>query len=133
MVYDVIPKFIKQAYEGKPLTIYGDGSQSRDFTCVYDIIEGFLRAGVYSGIEGEVVNIGSGITYSILNVAESIRCYAQITWNKEPTIKFLEPRLAEVKCLVCDNSKAEKLLSWKPSTSFEECLLDSINWLKGGC
>lgn len=129
MVYDVIPRFIKQAYDGKPLTIYGEGSQSRDFTCVYDIVQGLLMAGLNPDVVGEVINLGTGETHSVLDIAKLVKHCIRDILEKDVSFEFSKARLAEVKCLICDSAKAEKLLGWKSSTSLEQCIQDCIVWL----
>ena len=108
----VMGKFIQQTREGKNLTIYGDGQQRRDFTYVQDVVQANILASTAEGISGEAFNIGNGDNRSINQIAEPFR----------KTIDYLEPRI-EPKVTLADNSKAKKLLGWKPSG-------DVIEWLE---
>ncbi|MHA1377699.1 MAG: GDP-mannose 4,6-dehydratase [Candidatus Helarchaeota archaeon] len=122
--YDVIPKFINLALEGKPLTIYGSGEQSRDFTYVEDMIEGFLIMGGDKKAIGKAVNFGTGIDVSINEIAEKVVKYS----NSKSDIVHIEKRLAEVQRLICDYSKAKELFGWKPKISIDEGIKKNIEW-----
>jgi UDP-glucose 4-epimerase len=105
-----IAKFIKQRKEGKPITIWGDGSHTRDFTHVQDVVAANLLAAESSEVsKGEVLNIGAGRNISVMTLAELIG--GPVVHEEER----LEPAHA-----LADNSKARKLLDWKPTAVFEE-------------
>lgn len=111
-----IGKFLKQRQAGKPLTIWGDGTQTRDFTHVRDVVKANLLAAESDKVgKGEVINIGAGKNFSINKIAELIG---------GPTIH--EPARLEPHDTLADNSLAKKLLGWKPEVSLEE----GINELK---
>ena len=124
--YDVIPKFIQLALENKPLTIYGDGNQSRDFTYVSDTVSGFLTMGCRKEAVGKAVNFGSGKDYTINETSKLIKelsgSSSEITHEKE--------RPAEVNRLICDYGLAKKLFGWEPKISLEEGLRRNIEWEK---
>ena len=124
--YDVIPKFIQLALENKPLTIYGDGNQSRDFTYVSDTVEGFLAMGSRKEAIGKAVNFGSGKDYTINETSRLIKelskSSSEITHEKE--------RPAEVNRLICDYGLAKKLFGWEPKVSLEEGIKKNIEWEK---
>jgi dTDP-glucose 4,6-dehydratase len=124
--YDVIPKFIKLALKGQPLTIYGAGDQSRDFTYVDDMVRGFLLMGSHKSAVGEVVNFGFGKDFSINHTAELIVKLSKSTSK----IVHIEKRMAEVNRLICDNRKAQKLFGWEPEVSLEEGLRRNIEFEK---
>lgn len=106
----VIAKFLKQKKAGLPLTVTGDGSQTRDFTSVHDVVRANLLAATVSDIgSGEVFNIGAGNNRTILEVAELIG----------GEIQYLPPRI-EPKHTLADIGRAEKILGWKPETTLEE-------------
>jgi UDP-glucose 4-epimerase len=105
-----IAKFIKQRQEGKPLTIWGDGSHTRDFTHVRDIVRANLLAARSKSVgRGEVINIGAGRNMGVMQLAELIG--GPVVHEEER----LEPKDA-----LADNSKAKKLLEWSPEVSFED-------------
>lgn len=106
----VIGLFMKQHEEGKPLTVVGDGSQRRDFTHISDVIDAnIIASGLTSGF-GEVYNIGFGINYSILDLANSI----------SNDVKFIPPRVGEVQETLASNSKFKDLTGWMPKVSLME-------------
>ncbi len=124
--YDVIPKFIQLALENKPLTIYGDGNQSRDFTYVIDTVEGFLTMGSRKEAIGKAVNFGSGKDYTINETSKLIKKLSESTSE----IIHEKERPAEVNRLICDYGLAKKLFGWEPKISLEEGLRRNIEWEK---
>ena len=112
----VIGKFLKLKKENKPLTIYGNGKQTRDFVYVNDVVEANILAMKSKKVgKGEVINICSGKNYSINYIAKLIG-------GKKI---YLPARKGEMKHTLGDNSLAKKLLGWKPKISLEE----GINYL----
>ncbi|GBD34498.1 UDP-N-acetylglucosamine 4-epimerase [bacterium HR35] len=107
----VIGRFLKLKKEGKPLTIYGDGKQTRDFVYVDDVVEANILAMKSKKVgKGEVINICYGKNYSINYIAKLIG-------GKRV---YLPARKGEMKHTLGDNSLARKLLGWKPKVSLEE-------------
>lgn len=105
-----IGKFLKQRQAGKPLTIWGDGTQTRDFTHVRDVVRANLLAAESKSVgKGEVINIGAGKNFSINQVAKLIG---------GPTVH--EPARLEPHDTLADNSLARSLLGWKPEVGLEE-------------
>lgn len=105
-----IGKFLKQRQAGKPLTIWGDGTQTRDFTHVRDVVRANLLAAESVKVgKGEVINIGAGKNFSINDVAKLIG---------GPVVH--EPARLEPHDTLADNSLAKKLLGWKPEVKLEE-------------
>lgn len=106
-----IAKFIKQKKEGKPLTILG-GKQTRDFTYVGDVVRANILAMKSDVGRGEVINIGSGINYSIEQIALAI----------SDNVEYLPQRKGEPQDTQADITRAKKLLGWEPT-------VDVIEWL----
>lgn len=105
-----IAKFLQQRSLGRPMTITGDGLQTRDFTHVRDIVRANILAARSARVgKGEVINIGTGQNASIAHVAELIG----------GPIEYIPARL-EPHDTIADNSLAKKLLGWEPSVSLEE-------------
>ncbi len=125
-IYDVVPKFIRLALTNSPLTIYGNGMQTRDFSYVSDTVRGFMLMGSHPKAKGEVVNFGSGREVTIRHLAEAIIKQS----NSKSEISFVEKRLAEVDRLCCDYSKANRLFGWKPLVPLEEGLKKNIEWYR---
>ncbi|MFM2357750.1 MAG: hypothetical protein RJA61_487 [Candidatus Parcubacteria bacterium] len=110
----VIAKFLKQRREGKPLTIVGDGKQTRDFTHVRDVVRANILAMESDKVgKGEVINIGRGKNVSISEVAKLI---------KGP-ISYIPSRL-EPHDTRAGNKKAFKLIGWKPQVDLKEGILE---------
>lgn len=113
--------FLAQIANGKPLTIVGDGSQSRDFTYVLDVVKAFAL-GAESEVFGEIINIGSGNHYSINYLAELLKPIGMTHVPKRPG----EPDITFV-----DIKKAQDLLGYQPQYSFEagvQAMLEQINF-----
>lgn len=122
----VVPNFIMQALRNEPLTIYGDGSQTRSFCYVGDLIEGLVRAMFTPGTKGEVINLGNPDERTILNFAEIIRKIC----NPEVKIEFRPGRQDDPSRRCPDITKAKKLLSWQPSISLEEGLQKTVAYFR---
>lgn len=106
----VIGKFLKQKSEGNPLTITGDGEQSRDFTSVRDVVRANILASESQKVgKGEAINIGAGKDCTINRLADLIG----------GTKKYVEARL-EPKHTLADISKAKELLGWVPEVRLED-------------
>jgi len=112
----VIAKFLKQKREGQPLTITGDGEQTRDYTSVHDVVRAnFLAATHAVAKDGDVFNIGAGDNYSVNVVAKMIG----------GEVVHIPPRL-EPKHTLADNSKAQKILGWTPEVKLEQGIAELL-------
>jgi len=110
--------FLAQLLNNKPLTIVGDGTQTRDFTFVTDVVDACYSAAI-SDITNEIMNVGSDNTYSVNYLVELL--------GGEKT--YIPKRPGEPDCTYADISKIKKLLNWKPKVSFEDgvkIMLDNI-------
>jgi len=106
----VIGKFLKQKKEGTPLTIWGDGSNTRDYTHVSDIVRGNMLAATGAKVgKGEVINLGAGRQVTVNELAEIIG----------GEVVHEEPR-TEPKHTLADTARANELLGWKPSVKIED-------------
>ena len=121
----VVPNFICQALKGKPLTVYGDGSQTRSFCYVDDLVDGLTRL-MSSGIT-EPTNIGNPHEVTILQFAHTIN---GLTDNSAGTILEDKRTQGDPQQRKPDISKAEKLLSWKPQVKLEEGLTRTISYFR---
>ncbi len=121
----VIPNFISQALRGEPLTIYGDGTQTRSFTFVRDEIEGFYRL-LFSD-EVLPVNIGNTRETTMLELAEIIN---QLTGNTAGVTFLPLPHQDDPKKRRPDITKARTILGWEPTVDLEEGLKETIAWFK---
>ncbi|MEL6682364.1 MAG: NAD-dependent epimerase/dehydratase family protein [Pseudomonadota bacterium] len=113
-----VPNFIVQAQTGQPLTIHGDGSQTRSLCYVDDTVDALLRIGLADAAKGEIINVGNPVEMSILEIAETVNAH----FGEPSTIDF-EPRPVDDPTRRCpDISKAKRLLSWTPGVSFKDGL-----------
>jgi nucleoside-diphosphate-sugar epimerase len=114
----VIPKFITALRDGQPLTIFGDGSQSRDFTFVANVVAANLLAMTAPSVSGEVFNVGCGRHTSLNELARQLGELAGAT----PRIDYLPARSGDVPYSLADISKARALLGYEPAVSFSDGL-----------
>lgn len=113
-----VPIFINKALQNQPITIYGDGEQTRDFIYVKDVVKANILA---SQIGNETYNVALGYSTSILELAEKI---IDIT-NSKSQIEFLEERSGDIKHSKADPTKFNDL-GFKPSNSIESALKETI-------
>lgn len=119
----VIPRFMELAQENKPIEIHWDGKQSRDFTCVQDVVEANLLAlKAPATAYGEAFNIACGKTYSILDLVR----FLENTLGHRLAKVFQPMRQGDARKTWADISKARKTLGYKPKVSFEEGL--KLTW-----
>jgi len=119
----VIHVFIHNVIHNRPLTIYGDGLQTRDFIYVEDVAEANLLA-LESDVTGSY-NIGSGSNISIKDLAYKI---LRLMGREDLEIVYDKPRIGDIRHSLADISKATKLLGWKPRIGFEEGLKRTIKY-----
>ncbi len=126
---EVIPRFLVRALAGHPLTIYGDGRQSRDFTHVRDIVRGLRLAAAFDAAVGETFNLGSGRDVTIAVLAILIR---EICGRPSLPIVHYAARPGDLRRLVADASRARRLLGWAPQVGFADGLLELAERIKSG-
>ena len=120
----VIPNFIGQALRGEDLTVYGDGTQTRSFCYIDDLIEGIYRASVYENLNGEVINLGNPEEYKIIDLAKKI--IEKTNSNSKIIFEPLPEDDPKRRCP--DITKAKKILNWEPRISLEEGLEKTIKY-----
>ena len=116
-------RFIKWIDEGKPLELFGDGAQSRDFTFVDDIARGTIAA--LKPVGYEIINLGGGNNPISLNTVIGM---IEKMLGKKAIIQNKEFHIADIKETWANISKANSLLGWKPEVSFEEGIRKSVEW-----
>lgn len=112
----VISIFREQAIAGEPITIYGDGTQTRDFVHVDDIVQANLLAARSDDAAGKAFNVGTGTQITIRELAESIK---EAT-GSDSEIVHKEPREGDIEESVADISRARKLLDYEPKYSISD-------------
>lgn len=120
----VIPRFIKAMLQGQPLTIHGDGLQSRDFTYVANVIQANILACSALGAAGRVFNIACGERHSLLDL---IRLLAEIT-GANPQVVHGPARPGDVMHSQADITAAREILGFKPIINFEQGLRQTVAW-----
>ena len=120
----VVPNFVKQALHGEPLTVYGDGSQTRSFCYVSDLIEGIFR--LLMSDEVEPVNIGNPTEISILEFAERINA---ITGNPAG-IRYEPLPKDDPKQRRPDIGKARRILGWEPEVVLSSGMEGTVAWFQ---
>lgn len=121
---EVIPRFMLRAMAGRRLVIFGDGEQTRDFTCVSDTARGILLAGVIEGVEGETINLGYGREITINQLAEEV---AAVTGRKVQ-VKHDIARPGDTLRLYADTGKARRLLGFEAQVSLRQGLEKLRDW-----
>lgn len=122
----VVSIFGGRMLDDQPVTIYGDGGQTRDFVFVDDVVDAF-RAAMSSG-HGMRLNIGTGQQTS---VSELHAALAAVTGARRPPVHAAE-RAGELRHIALDVQRAATELGWKPSTSLREGLTATVEWLRTG-
>jgi UDP-glucose 4-epimerase len=144
----VIPRFVQQAIQGQPLTVYGDGSQSRCFLHVRDAVEAISTLAECSAAEGQVFNVGSQEEITILELAKIIlqktkqyparkihlveQPSQESDFHPEPNIRFVSYDQAysvgfdDMHRRVPDLTKTQTLTQWKPKISLDQILDDVL-------
>ena len=120
----VVPNFIDQALKGEPITVYGDGSQTRSFCYVSDLIEGIVR--VMGSDLNEPVNLGNPAELSVLDFAKKI---IEITGAKSKII-YEDLPVNDPKVRRPDITKAKAELGWEPKVDLGEGITRTIKWFK---
>lgn len=125
----VIPTIATQALT-RDVVELGAVGPTRDFLYVGDNVAGLIRCGTVPGIEGETLNLGTGIEISIGELAVRIVAALGSSASIVTVDERVRPPEAEVVRLVADTSKARRLLSWEPETPFDEGLRRTLDWLR---
>lgn len=122
---EVIPKFMLRVMAGKPMVIFGDGTQTRDFTYVSDTARGIRLAGEVDAAVGKTLNIGQGREIPIRELADVV---ASVVGRADATVVHDAPRPGDVLRLFADSGKARALLGFEPLVSLSEGLARLYQW-----
>ncbi|MBM3820369.1 MAG: NAD-dependent epimerase/dehydratase family protein [Acidimicrobiia bacterium] len=124
---EVIPKFVLRCLAGKPMVIFGDGRQTRDFTYVSDTAQGILRAGRMEAAIGRTLNLGSGAELSINDLAVAV---ADAAGRPGAAVVHDQPRPGDVLRLYADTAQARAVLGYDPRVSLSEGLGRLLDWYR---
>lgn len=119
-----IHKFIKSILKDQPVTMYGDGSTSRDYTYVDDIVNGILAAVQYDQSLFEIINLGNSYSVSLKDLVSNI----EMVTGKKAMIDQQPEQAGDVPNTFADISKAKRLLNYQPSTQLQEGLKNFYEW-----
>ncbi|WGU93753.1 GDP-mannose 4,6-dehydratase [Paenibacillus dendritiformis] len=121
----VVAIFIKSKLDGKDLSIYGEGSQTRDLLYVEDCARFVVEAGYSDNVNGHIINAGLGRDISINDLALLVVGDS----SRIKHVPHIHPQ-SEIQKLLCNNTKAEKLLGWKPLVRLDEGIERTEEWIK---
>jgi dTDP-glucose 4,6-dehydratase len=125
----VVPAFLDQALQGRPLTIFGDGTQTRSFCYVSDMVEGLVR--LASSDERMPVNLGNPVELTILEFAQCINRLMSEERKSELPIAFEPLPEDDPQKRRPDISKARRLLGWEPKVALEDGLRETVEYFRG--
>jgi UDP-glucose 4-epimerase len=126
----VVANFIRQCLAGAPITVHGDGRQSRCFTFVDDTVRGTYLAGFEDAAIGLVINLGNPVETSILELAERIRDKLESSSRIElmPYESYYGPGFEDTRRRVPDITRARQVLGWSPTVELDEGLDRTVKW-----
>ena len=124
---EVIPRFVSRILNGLPPVIFGDGSQTRDFTWVGDTAKGIVKATASDVLVGDTINIARGVEVSVTQVA---RLLLDLLDADDLQPEHLEPRPGDVARHLASAEKARRVLGFEATTAIEEGLHQYVTWLR---
>ena len=122
----VVPLFIQSGLDGVPLTVHGDGMQSRDFTYIDNVVQANLRAMEAPAAAGEAFNIACGSRYTLMDIVHAI----ERELGHPLTCRHTPPRAGDVRHTLADIGKAERVLGFKPTVDFDEGMARTVAYIK---
>jgi UDP-glucose 4-epimerase len=114
----VVPRFFEAIRDGRPVTIHGDGTQSRDFTFVANVVEANILAADAEGAAGSVLNIATGRRASVNELADAVGDVLGLPVEKD----YVDTRTGDVRHSWADVSEAQRVLGYEPAVTLEEGL-----------
>jgi UDP-glucose 4-epimerase len=121
----VVSKFLTNAFLGEPLSIHGDGLQTRDFTYIDDAVEATLLAAIHPRAEGEVFNVGTGIETSVAELARMVG----LSVGRDVAIQTIDRRdIDNIRRRVVNIEKARRMLHWAPLVRMQQGLDRTAEW-----
>jgi nucleoside-diphosphate-sugar epimerase len=123
----IVPQFVSQALRGEPITIHGDGEQTRSFCYVSDLVDGIHRAMFSAGTTGEVFNLGNPDERRIREVAEIVNRFCG---DRSRLVYEPQPRVDDPMRRCPDITKARTLLGWQPTVPLDDGLERTITWFR---
>jgi UDP-glucose 4-epimerase len=124
----VVAKFIRQALDGETLEVYGDGTQTRDFIYIDDLIDALILSSHVNDIGGEAFQIASGMETTVGEMTNNLIHVMKQYGVKDIQVINGEVRVGDVKRNYSDTTKAKQILNWQPKVSQEEGLLKTVEY-----
>ena len=124
----VIPNLVMQALKNNPLTIYGNGLQTRSYCYIDDLVEFIIRMAAKEGLNGETINIGNPGEYTVMQTAEII--HKLISPNEKIKLEYRDIPADDPTRRQPDITKAKELLDYEPKVSFEDGLKFTVEYFK---
>lgn len=125
----ILPNFINQALKKEPLTVYGDGKQSRAYCYVSDLVNGLIDLASIDNLAGETINLGNPDEYTVLQTALLVQKIINSEIAKGDVV-FRDLPLDDPTRRQPDITKAQKLLNWQPKIEFRDGLAKTIEYFK---
>ena len=122
----VIPKFILALLNDQPITIHGDGEQSRDFTYIDNTVDGNMRAMNSPNASGEMMNLACGHSFTLNDLVRELEAIT----GRKADVQHLDKRTGDVKDSLADIDKARRLLDYEPLVSFREGLERTVKYFQ---
>jgi UDP-glucose 4-epimerase len=123
----VVSKFLVQAHTGQPISVHGDGEQTRDYTYIDDAVDATLTAAVHPRAEGEIFNIGTGIETSVNRLATAVGEALGV----DVDIQHIDRRdIDNIRRRVVNIEKIRRMLRWTPQWTLERGLAETADWYK---
>src|SRR5215216_6344429 len=128
----VVSIFVSRLLAGEPLTVFGDGKQTRDYVFVKDVARANVLASTVPAPQGSALdtpafNIATSVQRSVLDLTQSV---GQVMGQKQPKVEFAPARAGELFRSALDVSKAKKVLGWTPEYGFDDGLRELVDWFK---
>jgi UDP-glucose 4-epimerase len=131
-VRNAVPRFITRSMKGEPLEIYGDGSQTRDYVYVDDLIRALRLASTAEGVGGEIFQIATSAETSVNELIERLMPVLAEAGIENVEVRRTAPRAGDVQRNFADTSKARRMLGWKPEVDLDEGLRRTVEWFLQG-
>jgi len=123
----VVSRFISALMSGERPVIFGDGEQSRDFTYIENVVAANLSAAEAKDAAGKVINVANGERITLNQLLAELK---ELTGNHDVKVKYLEPRVGDVRHSLADISLARQLLNYESKVDLREGLQRTIDWWK---
>jgi UDP-glucose 4-epimerase len=130
-VRNAVPRFITRPTRGEPIEIYGDGSQTRDYIYVDDLVRALRLAATADGVGGETFQIATNAETSVNELIEKLLPILAEAGIEDVEVRRTAPRAGDVQRNFADTSKARRMLGWRAEVGLDEGLKRTVDWFVG--